>query len=129
MHYNAIIVGESFAGLAAAIYLGRARRSVCVIDTRQPRNRFAKESHRCRRQDGPVPRRLALAAVSQKRQTYVGKRPFPVQSFATHVWLSQYREFCSESASRFQMSGEPPALRLWTMRIRRARQRPPTRVG
>ncbi|WP_410470839.1 NAD(P)-binding protein [Devosia sp.] len=45
MHCDAIIVGGSFAGLAAAIYLGRARRSVCVIDTRQPRNRFAKESH------------------------------------------------------------------------------------
>lgn len=55
MHYDVIIVGGSFAGLAAAIYLGRARRSVCVIDTRRPRNRFAKESHGFFAQDGREP--------------------------------------------------------------------------
>jgi len=42
MQYDVIVVGGSFAGLAAALYLGRARTSVCVIDTRQPRNRFAR---------------------------------------------------------------------------------------
>lgn len=35
----------SFACLTAATYLGRARRSVCVVDARQPRNRFAEASH------------------------------------------------------------------------------------
>jgi thioredoxin reductase len=58
MHYDVIIVGGSFAGLAAAIYLGRARRSVCIIDTRQPRNRFAKESHGFFAQDGSDPRAI-----------------------------------------------------------------------
>ena len=55
MHYDVIIVGGSFAGLAAAIYLGRARRFACVIDTRRPRNRFAKESHGFFAQDGREP--------------------------------------------------------------------------
>lgn len=36
---------EAFAGLAAATYLARARRRVCVIDARRPRNRFADASH------------------------------------------------------------------------------------
>lgn len=55
MRYDVIIVGGSFAGLAAAIYLGRAHRSVCVIDARQPRNRLANESHGFFAQDGSEP--------------------------------------------------------------------------
>ena len=35
----------SFAGLAAALQLGRARRKVTVLDTGLPRNRFAGHSH------------------------------------------------------------------------------------
>ena len=37
--------GGSFAGLAAALQLGRARRKVIVLDTSRPRNRFAGHSH------------------------------------------------------------------------------------
>lgn len=42
---NVIIIGGSFAGLAAALQLGRARRKVTVLDTGLPRNRFASHSH------------------------------------------------------------------------------------
>ena len=42
IQYDVIVVGGSFAGLAAALYLGRARGSVCVLDTGQPRNRFVR---------------------------------------------------------------------------------------
>ena len=42
---NVIIIGGSFAGLAAALQLGRARRQVTVLDTGLPRNRFAGRSH------------------------------------------------------------------------------------
>ena len=45
MPNDVVIVGGSFAGLAAATYLARARRRVCVIDAGQPRNRFAEASH------------------------------------------------------------------------------------
>jgi thioredoxin reductase len=45
MRHDAIIIGGSFAGLSAAIYIARARRSVCIIDTGSPRNRFATHSH------------------------------------------------------------------------------------
>jgi thioredoxin reductase len=42
---DVIIIGGSFAGLAAALQLGRARRKVTVLDTDLPRNRFAGHSH------------------------------------------------------------------------------------
>ncbi|KRB08301.1 NAD(P)/FAD-dependent oxidoreductase [Lysobacter sp. Root690] len=42
---DVIIIGGSFAGLAAALQLGRARRKVVVLDTGLPRNRFAGHSH------------------------------------------------------------------------------------
>lgn len=42
---DVIIIGGSFAGLAAALQLGRARRRVTVLDTGLPRNRFAHHSH------------------------------------------------------------------------------------
>lgn len=42
---DVIIIGGSFAGLAGALQLGRARRKVTVLDTGQPRNRFAGHSH------------------------------------------------------------------------------------
>jgi thioredoxin reductase len=38
---DVIIIGGSFAGLAGALQLGRARRKVTVLDTGLPRNRFA----------------------------------------------------------------------------------------
>src|SRR5205085_7224400 len=39
---DVIIIGGSFAGLAGALQLGRARRKVTVLDTGLPRNRFAR---------------------------------------------------------------------------------------
>ena len=42
---DVIIIGGSFAGLAAALQLGRAGRKVIVLDTGRPRNRFAGHSH------------------------------------------------------------------------------------
>jgi thioredoxin reductase len=43
--HDVIIIGGSYAGLAAALPLGRARRKVTVLDTGLPRNRFAGHSH------------------------------------------------------------------------------------
>ena len=42
---DVIIIGGSFAGLAAALQLGRARRKVTVLDTGLPRNRNSRHSH------------------------------------------------------------------------------------
>ncbi|MER8828383.1 NAD(P)/FAD-dependent oxidoreductase [Mesorhizobium sp. M0938] len=53
--YDLIVVGGSFAGLSAAIQAARARRNVLVIDTGQPRNRFAEHSHGFLGQNGRAP--------------------------------------------------------------------------
>lgn len=53
--YDAVVVGGSFAGLAAALQLGRARRRVLVVDAGRPRNRFARASHGFPGQDGRAP--------------------------------------------------------------------------
>lgn len=53
--YDVIIIGGSYAGLAAALQLGRARRSVLVIDAGQRRNRAAAHSHGFLGQDGVSP--------------------------------------------------------------------------
>src|SRR5688572_14864881 len=53
--YDAVAVGGSFAGLAAAMQLARARRRVLVVDAGRPRNRFARTSHGFLGQDGRPP--------------------------------------------------------------------------
>lgn len=65
MRYDAIIIGGSFAGLSAALYIARARRSVCVIDAGAPRNRFAAHSHGFFAQDGNTPAAMLASARSQ----------------------------------------------------------------
>lgn len=65
MHHDAIIVGGSFAGLSAAMYLARARRSVCVVDAGAPRNRFATHSHGFFAQDGSTPGAMLATARAQ----------------------------------------------------------------
>lgn len=55
------IIGGSYAGLAAALQLGRARRSVVIIDAGQRRNRFASHSHGYLGFDGATPDAIAAA--------------------------------------------------------------------
>jgi len=65
MHHDAIVIGGSFAGLSAALYIARARRSVCIIDTGLPRNRFAEHSHGFFANDGSAPSTMLATARSQ----------------------------------------------------------------
>ncbi|MEL7150471.1 MAG: NAD(P)/FAD-dependent oxidoreductase [Pseudomonadota bacterium] len=58
MGLDVIIIGGGFAGHAAAIQLGRARRKVLLLDTGRPRNRFAASSHGFLGQDGVPPDKL-----------------------------------------------------------------------
>lgn len=65
MRHDAIVVGGSFAGLSAATYIARGRRTVCVVDAGSPRNRFAAHSHGFFAHDGGDPRALIAAARAQ----------------------------------------------------------------
>ncbi|MVN76131.1 NAD(P)/FAD-dependent oxidoreductase [Hymenobacter sp. HMF4947] len=60
-----IIIGGSYAGLSAAMALGRARRRVLVLDARRPRNRFTPYAHNLLLHDGTAPADLAARARQQ----------------------------------------------------------------
>jgi thioredoxin reductase len=62
---DVIVVGGSYAGMAAALQLARARRDVIVLDAGMRRNRFADSSHGVLGQDGRNPSDFADEAKSQ----------------------------------------------------------------
>jgi thioredoxin reductase len=61
-HYDVIIIGGSYSGLAAAMTLGRALRKVLVIDSGKPCNRQTPHSHNFLTQDGKTPKEIATLA-------------------------------------------------------------------
>ncbi|NZA24942.1 NAD(P)/FAD-dependent oxidoreductase [Luteimonas sp. SJ-92] len=65
MSHDVIVVGGSYAGMAAALQLLRARRRVLVIDAGQRRNRAAAASHGFLGHDGRDPAWIANVARSQ----------------------------------------------------------------
>jgi thioredoxin reductase len=65
MLHDAIIVGGSYGGMAAALQLARARRRVLVVDAGQRRNRFASHSHGFLSRDGEPPGAIAAEARAQ----------------------------------------------------------------
>lgn len=87
--YDVIIIGGSYAGLSAAIQLGRARRKVLIIDEGLRRNRFAAHSHGFITQDGVDPAVIAAKAREQ------------VLNYPTITWLSAR----ADSAQKLTTSG------------------------
>lgn len=65
MQFDALVIGGSYAGLSAAIYIARGLRSVCVIDAGKPRNRFSDAAHGFFGQDGANPAEMIRTARAQ----------------------------------------------------------------
>jgi thioredoxin reductase len=63
--FDVVIVGGSYAGLAAAMGLGRSLRSVLVVDKGMPANRFTPRSHNLLTRDGSTPSEIAAIARQQ----------------------------------------------------------------
>lgn len=63
--FDVIIVGGSYAGLSAAMALGRSLRSVLVIDGGKPCNRFTPHAHNLITHDGENPMRISEKAKAQ----------------------------------------------------------------
>lgn len=64
-NFEVIIIGGSYAGLSAAMALGRALREVLIIDSGKPCNRQTPHSHNFITQDGEVPAVIAAKAREQ----------------------------------------------------------------
>lgn len=68
--YDVIIAGGSYAGLSAAMALGRSLRRVLVLDTGKPCNRQTPHSHNFITHDGEKP-----AVIAQKAKEQVLRYP------------------------------------------------------
>ncbi|MCM3340722.1 NAD(P)/FAD-dependent oxidoreductase [Paenibacillus sp. MER TA 81-3] len=68
MIYDCAIIGGGPAGLNAALVLGRARRSVALIDSNRPRNAVTHESHGFITRDSVTPAEFRRIAYEEVRR-------------------------------------------------------------
>lgn len=66
--YEIIIIGGSYAGLSAAMALGRSLRNVLIIDNGKPCNVQTPHSHNFLTQDGKTPVEISTLAKHQVKQ-------------------------------------------------------------
>jgi thioredoxin reductase len=92
MKYDVIVIGGSYGGLAAALQLVRARKSVLVIDAGERRNRFASHSHGFLGQDGVDP--AVIAATGRLR----------LETYPTLSWLEGRAEKFSGQVDGFTVT-------------------------
>ena len=64
-NFDIAIIGGSYAGLSAAMALGRARRNVVIIDSGKPCNRQTPHSHNLITHDGKTPAEISALAREQ----------------------------------------------------------------
>ncbi len=63
--FEVIIIGGSYAGLSAAMTLGRALRQVLIIDSGEPCNKQVPHAHNLLTRDGEPPAEIAAKAREQ----------------------------------------------------------------
>ncbi|TAE43608.1 MAG: NAD(P)/FAD-dependent oxidoreductase [Bacteroidetes bacterium] len=63
--FEVLIIGGSYAGLSAAMALGRSMRQVLVMDSGKPCNRFTPHSHNFITHDGEAPAKIVRKARRQ----------------------------------------------------------------
>jgi len=66
--YEVIIIGGSYAGLSAALTLGRSLRKTLIIDAGKPCNRQTPHSHNFLTQDGKTPKEISSVAIDQVKK-------------------------------------------------------------
>jgi thioredoxin reductase len=89
MMYDVIVIGGSYAGMAAALQLVRARRRVLVVDAGLRRNRFASHSYGFLSQDGTSPADIARLARQQ------------LEVYPTLTWIDGLTEAASGEKDGF----------------------------
>jgi thioredoxin reductase/SAM-dependent methyltransferase len=89
-HCDVCIVGGSAAGLAAALQLGRQRRSVIVVDAGEPRNASATHMHSYLGREGRPPSEL-IAAGREEVRSYGGEVLAAVVTSVSHTEAGDFR--------------------------------------
>ncbi|EER60546.1 FAD-dependent pyridine nucleotide-disulphide oxidoreductase [Acidovorax delafieldii 2AN] len=92
MQYDVIVIGGSYAGMAATLQLIRARRTVLVIDAGERRNRFASHSHGFLGQDGVAPGEIVANARRQ------------LEAYPTLTWLEGRAEAVTGQLDEFTVT-------------------------
>lgn len=92
MRHDVIVVGGGYAGMAAALQLLRARRSVLVIDAGLRRNRAAAHAHGFLGQDGVDPAQIARNARAQ------------LEAYPTLAWMDGTAAAASGSLDDFSVT-------------------------
>ena len=90
--HDVIVVGGSYAGMAAALQIARARRKVMVIDAGVRRNRFAAHSHGFLGQDGADPAHIVATARKQ------------LEAYPNLVWTEGEAERASKDPNGFTVT-------------------------
>jgi len=98
MQHDIIVIGGSYAGMAAALQLARARKSVLVIDAGQRRNRYASHSHGFLGQDGVDPGEIATTARRQ------------LEAYPTLKWLDGRAESITGQVDDFTVAAADGTL-------------------
>ncbi|MGH8463225.1 MAG: NAD(P)/FAD-dependent oxidoreductase [Pseudomonas sp.] len=91
MNYDVIVIGGSYAGMAAALQLLRARRSVLIIDAGRRRNRNASHAHGFLGQDGVDPAKIAGDARKQ------------LMAYPTLTWLDGEADQATGTKDAFEV--------------------------
>jgi thioredoxin reductase len=94
MKYDIVVIGGSYAGMAATLQLVRARRTVLVIDAGERRNRFASHAHGFLSQDGVPPKDIALQARRQ------------LEAYPTLTWVQARVQLASGEVDDFTVATE-----------------------
>jgi thioredoxin reductase len=89
---DVIVIGGSYAGMAAALQLLRARRRVLVIDAGERRNRFASHSYGFLGQDGVDPAMIWTQARQQ------------LNTYPTLTWIEGTAQGISGQRDMFQVT-------------------------
>jgi thioredoxin reductase len=98
MKHDVAIIGGSYSGMAAALQLVRARRSVLVIDSGQRRNRFARTSHGFLSQDGSDAAQIAATARWQ------------LEAYPTLTWVEAQASSVTGALDEFNVATEQAGL-------------------
>jgi len=100
MQHDVIVVGGGYAGMAAALQLLRARKTVLVIDAGERRNRFASHSHGYLGFDGVDPAEIARTARKQ------------LEAYPTLSWIEGLASRASGTKDDFRVTMQSGEVHL-----------------